>query len=158
MSALSTWILPFSCALEQFLSHCCDHRQHQGHEWAHTDVNGWSKQVLAEDVIDMGIIWTLTEDLCDVLASTLLHLHWKTSLYSPKLHQNKVWHLGLEETKRWCILMAVSVIFLLLLLIILSDIASKPGLFSHSKSTWLSFDIDHWNYTTGKKCMISFFI
>lgn len=88
-------------------------------------------------------IWTLTAD------PALLHLHWKMSLYSSKLHQNEVWHLGLDESKRWCSLMAVSVNFPLLLLILLSDIASKPGLISHSKNTWLSFAVDHWNYTTG---------
>lgn len=85
----------------------------------------------------------------DVSSSVLLHFHWKMSLYSSKLHQNNVWHLGLEETKRWCSLMAVSGFFFLLLLIILSDIASKPGLISRSRSTWLSFGIHHWNYTVG---------
>lgn len=50
----------------------------------------------------------------DVLASALLHLHWKMSLYSSDLHQNKVWHLGLDETKKkkkWCSLWLFQLFF-----------------------------------------------
>lgn len=87
----------------------------------------------------------------DVLASALLHLHWKMSLYSSDYTRTRfgIWGLMKQKKKKLVQLVAVSVIFLLLLLIILSAINSKPRLISHSKSTWLSFYIDHWNYTVG---------